>query len=46
MNAETLTMRFTLRPRPVYLASHESPNFTSAFTRPSMYGMSWYIIPV
>ena len=46
MNAETLTTRFTLRPRPVYLPIHESPILISAFTRPSMYGMSWYIIPV
>jgi hypothetical protein len=46
MNAEILTMRFTRRPRPVYLPSHESPNLISAFTRPSMYGISWYIIPV
>ena len=46
MNADTLMTRFTLRPKPVHLASHESPRRVSAFTRPSMYGMSWYIIPV
>ena len=46
MKAERLTTRFTVRPRPVQLASHESPILISAFTRPSMYGMSWYIIPV
>ena len=36
MKAEMLTSRLTLRPRPVSPASHESPNFVSAFTRPSM----------